>query len=73
MPHTELSNMKAVSIEFMLTAGLVFISCSFWDPQNNKNTDSLPLRAGFTIIALSIAGVIIFPFETSFFGYNLRK
>lgn len=56
MPHAGLSDFNAFVIEFMLTAGLLFICCSLWDPQNKKNTDSVPIRVGLTIVALSIAG-----------------
>lgn len=47
---------KAFLIEFLLTCALVSLICGVWDPRNQKNSDSSPLRVGFGIFALSVAG-----------------
>lgn len=56
LPHQDVSLTQAFFIEFFLTAALITLICGAWDPRNRENSDALPLRIGFSIIALSLAG-----------------
>ncbi|XP_056635561.1 uncharacterized protein LOC130444459 [Diorhabda sublineata] len=42
--------------EFLLTLILIWVCCAIWDQENVTNQDSLPLRLGFTVTALAMAG-----------------
>lgn len=55
LPHN-ISATQAFFIEFFLTCALTALICGLWDPRNRSHSDSLPLRIGFGIAALSIAG-----------------
>lgn len=56
LPHSDLSVGQAFFIEFFLTCALISVICGAWDPRNQKNSDSTPIRIGLTVAALSIAG-----------------
>lgn len=54
--HPALSGFQLVGVEFILTAILVLICCSFWDPANEHLQDSAPLKFGLVVAGLSISG-----------------
>lgn len=47
---------QSLIIEIILSAALGFINCAVWDPVNQDKNDGLPLKFGFTIAGLSLAG-----------------
>lgn len=47
---------QAVCIELVLTAFLVMTVCSFGDPKNKTNGDSVPIRLGFILVGIFSAG-----------------
>ncbi|XP_046669837.1 aquaporin-like isoform X2 [Homalodisca vitripennis] len=55
VPHTGLSDVQAVAVEFFSTCFLVMVVCACEDPRNANKADSTPLKFGCTILALSIA------------------
>ncbi|XP_063708189.1 aquaporin AQPAn.G-like [Culicoides brevitarsis] len=55
-PAPEISLFQALLIEFCMTTILLLVCCGVWDPRSAKNTDSIPLKFGFTVAALSIIG-----------------
>ncbi|XP_063229646.1 aquaporin-like isoform X2 [Bacillus rossius redtenbacheri] len=55
LPHAELSAPQAVLAEALVTAVLILVVCSVWDPRNAANTDSVPLKFGFTVAAIAAA------------------
>lgn len=54
VPAKDLNDLQAVLVEFFVTTVLILVCCGVWDPRNAKNTDSIPLKFGFTVAALSI-------------------
>ncbi|XP_037048346.1 aquaporin-like isoform X2 [Bradysia coprophila] len=57
IPHSDLSDMQALVIEFFATTVLVFINLAIWDHRNEKYQDSAPLKFGFAVFTLgSTAG-----------------
>lgn len=54
--HPGVSVAKGFFIEFILTSVLITVICGMWDPRNRNNSDSTPLRIGFAVAAISIAG-----------------
>ncbi|KAK1118200.1 hypothetical protein K0M31_015247 [Melipona bicolor] len=57
--HPDLSTFQGFMAEFLATGILVLFACGVWDCRNVKNTDSIPMRFGFCITALSL---IFIPF-----------
>uniref|UniRef100_A0A182J383 Uncharacterized protein n=1 Tax=Anopheles atroparvus TaxID=41427 RepID=A0A182J383_ANOAO len=55
-PHESLSTGEALAVEILLTGVLVWTNCGIWDPRNQKNSDSVPIKFAFLIAGLSIAG-----------------
>ncbi|OWR54234.1 aquaporin [Danaus plexippus plexippus] len=55
-PHPNHAVYQAIIVEIILSLALGFINCSVWDPVNKEKVDGIPLRLGFTIVALSLAG-----------------
>jgi len=53
--HADLSTIQGLIVEGIATAILMMVVCSVWDPRNEKNTDSVPIRFGFTVIVLATA------------------
>lgn len=53
-PAESIGAFKAFIIETIGTAVLCIVICSFWDPRNKRNTDSIPLRVGLTVTVLAI-------------------
>ncbi|XP_018344862.1 PREDICTED: aquaporin-like isoform X1 [Trachymyrmex septentrionalis] len=53
--HADLSAIQGLIVEGIATAILMMVVCSVWDPRNEKNTDSVPIRFGFTVIVLATA------------------
>lgn len=52
MPHSDLSNVQALAIEFIATAVLVLVNLAVWDHRNAKYQDSAPLKFGFVVFVL---------------------
>ncbi|XP_020277927.1 aquaporin AQPcic-like isoform X2 [Pseudomyrmex gracilis] len=52
--HTELSAIQGLLVEGIATAILMMVVCSVWDPRNEKNGDSVPIKFGFTVTVLAI-------------------
>ncbi|XP_017881501.1 aquaporin-like [Ceratina calcarata] len=46
--------LNGVLAEIVATGILVFFACGLWDCRNAKNTDSVPIRFGFCIVALCL-------------------
>ncbi|XP_054271450.1 aquaporin AQPAe.a-like isoform X1 [Macrosteles quadrilineatus] len=55
LPHSGLTDVQAVAMEFFATCFLVMVVCACADPRNQDKSDSVPLKFGCTILALSIA------------------
>lgn len=55
-PHPQITTMQGFWIEFILTAMLIFTTCSAADSRNITFQDSLPIRFGLTVTCLSLAG-----------------
>ena len=55
MPLNDLSIWQSVVIEFLATSVLIFVNCGVWEPKNCIYGDSVALRIGLTVAALSIA------------------
>lgn len=53
MPHSDLSDVQALAIEFIATSVLVMANLAVWDHRNEKYQDSVPLRFGFVVFVLS--------------------
>lgn len=53
MPHSDLSDVQAVTIEFLATSVLVLVNLAVWDHRNEKYQDSAPLKFGFVVFVLS--------------------
>ncbi|XP_026496860.1 aquaporin-like [Vanessa tameamea] len=56
VPHPNHLMYQALIIEIVLSTALGFINCAVWDPVNKEKQDAIPLKFGFTIAALSLAG-----------------
>lgn len=52
-PNPMLNAFQAFGVEFIGTSALIWICCAIWDPRNAKSHDSVPIRFGFVIVALS--------------------
>lgn len=57
VPNPTVSIAQALTVEYVATMVLVTISCTAWDPRNAKLQDSIALKLGLTVSALSIAFV----------------
>ncbi|XP_077302565.1 aquaporin-like [Arctopsyche grandis] len=55
IPADTVSSGQAVLIEAIITSVLILVCCAVWDPCNSKNTDSVPIKFGFTIAAISMS------------------
>lgn len=55
IPHSDLTAMQALAIEFIATMILILICCGVWDPRNAKHHDSVPLRFGLAVSGLACA------------------
>nr|XP_033337306.1 aquaporin-like isoform X1 [Megalopta genalis] len=53
--HAELSVIQGLLLEGIATGILMLVACAVWDPRNEKNTDSVPVRFGLTVCALALA------------------
>ncbi|GAB1867058.1 Aquaporin AQPcic [Camponotus japonicus] len=51
--HTDLSAIQGLLLEGIATAILVLVFCSVVDPRNKRNTDSIPIKFGFTVTVLA--------------------
>lgn len=50
--HQNISVFQGLLSEIIATGILVFFACGVWDPRNEKNSDSVPLRFGFCVTVL---------------------
>lgn len=53
MPHEGVSNIQALTIEFVATTVLILVCCAVWDERNSHLHDSVALRFGFLIFMLA--------------------
>lgn len=53
--HPNVSAIQGLLIESLSTSILMLVTCAVWDLRNEKNTDSVPLKFGFTIATLATA------------------
>lgn len=53
VPHQDLSNIQALTIEFIATALLILVCCAVWDHRNDHLHDSVSLRFGFVVFMLA--------------------
>lgn len=72
IPHTDVTDIQAILIEFFATMVLVLISISAWDPANAKKQDSISLKLGLTVSALSMAFVKEIYFLTKYIYVHVR-
>ncbi|KAG5882002.1 hypothetical protein JTB14_035289 [Gonioctena quinquepunctata] len=54
LPHSLITPIQALAIEIIITTTLIIVVCAVWDKRNAHNSDSLPLRFGFVIVAISM-------------------
>lgn len=54
LPHTLLTTLQALAIETIITTILIIIVCAVWDKRNADKSDSVPLRFGFVLVAISM-------------------
>lgn len=59
VPNPDITTFQALLVEFLATTVLILVCCGVWDPRNSQNSDSIPLRFGFTITALALVTVSI--------------
>lgn len=57
LPHTLITQTQAFLIETIITACLIIVVCAVWDKRNETKGDSVPLRFGLIITALSMVAV----------------
>lgn len=53
IPHADVSNIQALTIEFVATTVLILVCCAVWDERNSHLHDSVALRFGFVIFLLA--------------------
>lgn len=58
--NSEITVAQGFAVEFLATLILVFVCCGVWDYRNKERQDSIPLKFGFAVAALSMAAVRIF-------------
>jgi len=56
MLQKDLTVVQGLIIEIALTCVLILVCGAIWDPRNERNLDSIPIRFGFIIVCLSIVG-----------------
>lgn len=55
-PHARFTEYQALGVEILLTAGLVLANCAVWDHVNVNNNESISIKFGLIVAALSVAG-----------------
>ncbi|CAG9559278.1 unnamed protein product [Danaus chrysippus] len=58
-PNSRYAISQVLGTEIFITSALLFITCSVWDPINEKHLESASIKIGLTIAGLSIAGAPI--------------
>lgn len=58
--HPGISSVQAVLIEVFCTSFILCAACATWDPRCAHTTDSIALRFGLSVAALSFAAVKFF-------------
>lgn len=53
MPAQDVTNLQALTIEFVATTVLILVCCAVWDERNSHLHDSVALRFGFVIFMLA--------------------
>ncbi|KAK2584492.1 hypothetical protein KPH14_006866 [Odynerus spinipes] len=53
--HPHLSAIQGLLLEGIATGILTLVACAIWDRRNEKNTDSISIKFGFTVAALATA------------------
>lgn len=53
MPRSDLTDIQALTIEFVATSILIMVCCAVWDHRNAQFGDSVSLRFGFVIFMLA--------------------
>lgn len=53
--HSDLSAIQGLILEGVATGILVLVVSSVWDVRNEKNSDSVPIKFGFTVAVLATA------------------
>lgn len=53
--HQDLSAIQGLVVESIATAVLMLVVCSVWDARNEKNTDSVSIKFGLTVMVLATA------------------
>ncbi|KAJ8942290.1 hypothetical protein NQ318_005608 [Aromia moschata] len=54
LPHSLITTLQALAIETIITSVLIIVVCAVWDKRNADKPDSVPLRFGFVIVAISM-------------------
>lgn len=54
LPLERVTTIQALAIETIITTVLIIIVCAVWDKRNADKPDSVPLRFGFVIVAISM-------------------
>lgn len=59
VPHGDLTEVQTFFLEFFATMVLISLCCATWDQRSASNQDSVALKFGLAVSALSIAVVCI--------------
>jgi len=51
--HANISAIQGLVLEGTATFVLMLVACAVWDARNEKNTDSVPIKFGFTVALLA--------------------
>ncbi|KAJ8911830.1 hypothetical protein NQ315_012560, partial [Exocentrus adspersus] len=54
LPNNLITSLQALAIEIIITTILIVVVCAVWDKRNIDKPDSVPLRFGFVIVAISM-------------------
>lgn len=60
VPQADLSAVQVFFLEFFSTMVLITLCCTAWDSQNESRQDSIPLKIGLAVSAMSVAVVCIY-------------
>lgn len=56
-PHEDLTGFQTFLLEYIATMVLISLCCAVWDPQNASKQDSIPIKFGLAVFALSFTVV----------------
>lgn len=57
LPHSEISCIQSIVIEFIITSTLILFTCSIWDPRNEKYRETLSLKFALAVICMGLSAV----------------